>query len=77
MELHFCAGSEGRFSAPAPTPAVPVTLADDPVTRADTPLHLEDSDEDEDSDAGMQFIYDLLRFIINHNALMFSRLFII
>lgn len=57
VELHFCAGAEGRSSVPAPTPAVPVTSGDDPVTRVDSPFQLEDIEIDEnDSDPG---IYEL------------------
>ncbi|XP_018561064.1 tensin isoform X3 [Anoplophora glabripennis] len=48
VELHFSPGPEGRHPVPAPTPAVPFTLADDPVTRADSPLLLEDYDDEED-----------------------------
>ena len=51
VELHFSSGSEGRAPAPAPTPAVPITLSDDPVTRADSPFDFEDSD-DENIDQG-------------------------
>ncbi|XP_045471532.1 tensin isoform X6 [Harmonia axyridis] len=47
VELHFCQGSEVRHPAPAPTPAVPFSLADDPVVRANSPMNLEESDEDE------------------------------
>ncbi|KRT79129.1 hypothetical protein AMK59_6412, partial [Oryctes borbonicus] len=50
VELHFSSGPEGRSPAPAPTPAVPMILADDPVTRVDTPILYEESDED-DSDS--------------------------
>uniref|UniRef100_A0A1Y1NBS7 SH2 domain-containing protein n=3 Tax=Photinus pyralis TaxID=7054 RepID=A0A1Y1NBS7_PHOPY len=50
VELHFCAGPEGRMSAPAPTPAVPVTLTEDPVTRADSPLELDDSNDESDGE---------------------------
>ncbi|KAF5286790.1 hypothetical protein FQR65_LT02208 [Abscondita terminalis] len=50
VELHFCAGPEGRLSTPAPTPAIPVSLTDDPVTRADSPMRLEDSDEDSEAE---------------------------
>lgn len=50
VELHFCAGPEGRMSAPAPTPAVPVTLTEDPVTRADSPLQLEESNDESDGE---------------------------
>ncbi|GJQ86468.1 putative phosphotyrosine-binding protein [Trypoxylus dichotomus] len=50
VELHFSSGSEGRSPAPAPTPAVPMILSDDPVTRVDTPILYEESDED-DSDS--------------------------
>ncbi|KAF5289010.1 hypothetical protein FQA39_LY03889 [Lamprigera yunnana] len=50
VELHFCAGPEGRLSTPAPTPAIPVCLTDDPVTRADSPLHFEESDDDSESE---------------------------
>ncbi|KAJ8915601.1 hypothetical protein NQ315_003381 [Exocentrus adspersus] len=50
VELHFSPGPEGRHPVPAPTPAVPFTLADDPVTRADSPLIVEDYDDEEDFD---------------------------
>ncbi|KAK9686800.1 Phosphotyrosine-binding domain [Popillia japonica] len=50
VELHFSSGPEGRSPAPAPTPAVPMILADDPVTRVDTPILYEESDDD-DSDS--------------------------
>lgn len=53
LELHFCAGPEGRLSlaTPAPTPAVPVTLEDDPVTRANSPLELDECDDDDTDDS--------------------------
>lgn len=51
VELHFSSGPEGRHPAPAPTPAVPFTPADDPITRADSPLQIEEYEED-DSDSG-------------------------
>ncbi|XP_057652027.1 tensin-1 isoform X9 [Diorhabda carinulata] len=50
VELHFSPGPEGRHPVPAPTPAVPFTLADDPVTRADSPLLIEDYDDSEEYD---------------------------
>lgn len=52
VELHFSPGSEGRHPAPAPTPAVPCVNVDDPVVRADSPLPLEESDDDADTDSG-------------------------
>lgn len=52
VELHFSPGPEGRLPAPAPTPAVPCMNVDDAVTRADTPLLLEESDDDADTDSG-------------------------
>ncbi|CAG9814924.1 unnamed protein product [Phaedon cochleariae] len=48
VELHFSPGPEGRHPVPAPTPAVPFTIADDHVTRADSPLLIEQYDNDED-----------------------------
>ncbi|CAG9858791.1 unnamed protein product, partial [Phyllotreta striolata] len=50
VELHFSPGPEGRHPVPAPTPAVPFTHADDPVTRADSPLLLEEYDDSEEYD---------------------------
>ncbi|KAJ8983801.1 hypothetical protein NQ317_008119 [Molorchus minor] len=50
VELHFSPGPEGRHPVPAPTPAVPYTVADDPVTRADSPLLVEDYDDEEEYD---------------------------
>lgn len=52
VELHFSPGPEGRLPAPAPTPAVPFSMVDDPVTRADSPILLEDSEDEGDSDSG-------------------------
>jgi tensin len=52
VELHFSPGPEGRHPAPAPTPAVPFTLADDHITRADSPFFVEEFDEEGDSDSG-------------------------
>lgn len=52
MELHFSSGPEGRLPAPAPTPAVPCINIDDAVMRADSPLLLEESDDDADTDSG-------------------------
>ncbi|XP_049821807.1 tensin-1 isoform X5 [Aethina tumida] len=49
VELHF-SGPEGRQTLPAPTPAVPFTISDDHITRADSPLLIEEC-EDEDSDS--------------------------
>ncbi|XP_063242064.1 tensin-1 isoform X3 [Bacillus rossius redtenbacheri] len=51
VELHFSPTPEVRLPCPAPTPAVPVTLADDPVTRWDSYENLglldsPDSEED-------------------------------
>ncbi|XP_063903475.1 tensin-1 isoform X5 [Zophobas morio] len=51
VELHFSPGPEGRHPAPAPTPAVPFTLADDPITRADSPFFVEEFDDEGDSDS--------------------------
>ncbi|XP_068904129.1 tensin-1 isoform X9 [Tenebrio molitor] len=51
VELHFSPGPEGRHPAPAPTPAVPFTLADDHITRADSPFFVEEFDEEGDSDS--------------------------
>ncbi|XP_050309456.1 tensin-3 isoform X3 [Anthonomus grandis grandis] len=52
VELHFSSSPETRHPAPAPTPAVPYTSAnDDPVVRADSPLVADVYDEnDSDSD---------------------------
>ncbi|CAH1104712.1 unnamed protein product [Psylliodes chrysocephalus] len=50
VELHFSPGPEGRHPAPAPTPAVPFTHTDDPITRADSPLILEEYDDSEEYD---------------------------
>lgn len=60
MELHFSPGPEGRHPVPAPTPAVPFVLVDDPVVRADSPLIIEQYDVDEDYDEGRSIIYFLL-----------------
>lgn len=53
VELHFSPGPEGRHPVPAPTPAVPFALVDDPVIRADSPLIIEEYDVAEDYDEGM------------------------
>ncbi|KAG5891525.1 hypothetical protein JTB14_012585 [Gonioctena quinquepunctata] len=50
VELHFSPGPEGRHPVPAPTPAVPLTLTNDPVTRANSPLQVEDYDDEEEYD---------------------------
>lgn len=55
VELHFSPGPEGRHPVPAPTPAVPFTLVDDPIIRADTPLMIEEYDVDEEYDDGMSY----------------------
>ncbi|KAK9879482.1 hypothetical protein WA026_006551 [Henosepilachna vigintioctopunctata] len=52
VELHFSQGPDIRHPAPAPTPAVPFSFADDAVTRADSPMNLEESDDDDGSDGG-------------------------
>lgn len=56
VELHFSPGPDCRIPAPAPTPAVPVILTDDPVVRADSPLEIDESDDDDESDAGKKKI---------------------
>lgn len=66
VELHFSSGPEGRHPVPAPTPAVPFTLADDPITRADSPLAVEEYEED-DSDSGrsnIMFRWAISRFVL-------------
>ncbi|XP_060527899.1 tensin-1-like isoform X7 [Cylas formicarius] len=50
VELHFSPGCDARHPVPAPTPAVPFTLSNDPIVRADTPFTLDEFDE-EDSDS--------------------------
>lgn len=55
VELHFSPTPESRQPTPAPTPAVPMVLAEDPVTRYDSYLNLQDLDED--SDSGTFFKY--------------------
>lgn len=52
VELHFSPGPEARHPAPAPTPAVPFATVDDQITRADSPILVEESDDDDDSDSG-------------------------
>ncbi|CAH0557640.1 unnamed protein product [Brassicogethes aeneus] len=52
VELHFSPGPEGRHPLPAPTPAVPVVIADDQVVRANSPMHIEEFDNEEDTDSG-------------------------
>lgn len=49
VELHFSATPDGvRFPSPAPTPAVPVDLSPDPVTRWDSYENLmQDTDTDD------------------------------
>ncbi|KAL3283147.1 hypothetical protein HHI36_006301 [Cryptolaemus montrouzieri] len=59
VELHFSPGPEVRHPAPAPTPAVPYFLSDDAVIRSDSPMNLEESDDDEESDAGKFSFYSL------------------
>ncbi|XP_065163862.1 tensin-1 isoform X5 [Atheta coriaria] len=51
IELHFSPGPESRHPGPAPTPAVPVTMNDDRITRADSPFEGDESEEDEDTDS--------------------------
>lgn len=53
IELHFSPGPESRHPGPAPTPAVPVTMNDDRITRADSPFEGDESEEDEDTDSGI------------------------
>ncbi|XP_074032700.1 focal adhesion protein tensin isoform X6 [Leptinotarsa decemlineata] len=50
VELHFSPGPEGRHPVPAPTPAVPFTLTDDVVMRANSPLVIDDYDDEEEFD---------------------------
>nr|CAD7574658.1 unnamed protein product [Timema californicum] len=57
VELHFSPTPEVRLPSPAPTPAVPVHLTDDPVTRWDSYENitlLESPDSEGDDDAGVQ-----------------------
>lgn len=53
MELYFSSGPDCRIPIPAPTPAVPVILSDDPVIRVDSPLLNNEFSEDEDLDEGI------------------------
>ncbi|VEN36884.1 unnamed protein product [Callosobruchus maculatus] len=51
VELHFSPGGEARHPVPAPTPAVPVSPAnDDPIVRMDSPLLIEEYEPDGDYD---------------------------
>lgn len=57
VELHFSPGPDGRFTAPAPTPAVPVTSNDDPIVRADSPFNYQEYNDEDDSDSGEFYFY--------------------
>lgn len=55
IELHFSPTPEVRQPTPAPTPAVPVVLTDDPITRYDSYANLQEALDEDDEEGRSQF----------------------
>lgn len=66
VELHFSATPDGvRFPSPAPTPAVPVDLSPDPVTRWDSYENLMQDTDTDDINGKLHIFVSLLEFTIS------------